>query len=201
MNDETVRTEKVSNPKKDFRYILGWVYLQLSGWQVAGKPPSLSKFVVVGAPHTSNWDLPLLLAIAFFFGLRVSWMGKHTLFRGPFDAIFRWLGGIPIERQSSHGAVEQMIEEFQKRDRLILVLAPEGTRRRVESWKSGFYHIAVGAGVPILIGFIDYGRNKGGIGPLIDPSGDIEADMAKIRNFFATVTPRHPERFGPVIIK
>jgi 1-acyl-sn-glycerol-3-phosphate acyltransferase len=200
MNNTATQTNAIRCPQKDFRYLLGWLYLKLTGWHAEGRPPPLDKFVVVGAPHTSNWDLPLLLAVGFFFGLRVSWFGKHTLFRGPFNAFFRWFGGIPLDRQSSSGAVDQMIREFQDRKRLILVLSPEGTRRRVDVWKSGFYHIARGAGVPIVIGYVDYQKKAGGIGPVIHPSGNIEADMALIREFFQNVIPRHPERFGPVII-
>jgi 1-acyl-sn-glycerol-3-phosphate acyltransferase len=196
--NHTITEDAVVAPKKDFRYILGWLYLKIFGWKAVGKVPPFPKFLVVAAPHTSNWDLPLFLAVAFFLGVRVSWIGKHTIFRGPFGSLFRWFGGIPIDRQSTHNAVDQMIQIFKERDHLILGLAPEGTRRRVESWKSGFYHIAVGAGVPIVIGFIDYKKKIGGVGLTIQPSGNIEKDMALIRDFFHGVTARYPENFGPV---
>lgn len=153
---QTIEADCVSRPKKDFKYILGWLYLKIFGWKAVGKVPPFPKFVVIAAPHTSNWDLPVMLALAFFLGVHVSWMGKHTIFRGPFGPLFRWLGGIPLDRASSHNAVDQMIQAFKEHDSLFLGLAPEGTRRRVAFWKSGFYHIATGAGVPIVVGFVDY---------------------------------------------
>jgi 1-acyl-sn-glycerol-3-phosphate acyltransferase len=123
-------------------------------------------------------------------------MGKDALFRRPFKAFFRWLGGIPVDRSKPHNAVEQMVEIFAARESFILAVAPEGTRKRVEDWKTGFYRIAYGAGVPIVLGFIDYGRREGGIGPVVRPSGNLEADMEKIRAFYASKTGKYADQSG-----
>jgi len=168
--------------------------LKVLGWRKKGQIPDIPKFVVISAPHTSNWDLAVGLALAFAFRVKVCWMGKDSLFRGPFSEIFKWLGGIPVDRSKSTGMVSQAIQAFQESERMIMIIAPEGTRSRTLHWRSGFYHIARGAGVPIALGFLDYRRKTGGIGPLITPTGDIDADMQAIRAFYAGVTPRHPER-------
>lgn len=174
--------------------LLRWLALSLLaifGWRRSGKLPDSPKCVMIAAPHTSNWDLPVMLVIAFAFGARVFWMGKHTLFRPPFGTFFRWLGGVPVDRRKSTNVVDQMVEIFRERDSFTLILAPEGTRKRTAYWKTGFYHMAYGAGVPIVLGFLDYQRKLGGMGPVIQPSGDIEADMTVIRDFYADITGKH----------
>jgi len=169
------------------RLILG-----LAGWRIEGRLPPVPKFVLVGAPHTSNWDLPFTLLAAFALRARIHWMGKETLFRRPFKGVFKWLGGIPVKRSRSHNLVEQSIQYFNRAEKLILTIAPAGTRRRVMRWKTGFYHIACGADVPIALGFLDYRRKVGGIGPLIYPTGNISADMQTIRSFYDGVTGKNP---------
>lgn len=169
------------------RFILG-----LAGWRTEGQLPPVPKFVLVGAPHTSNWDLPFTLMTAFAFRARIRWMGKEAIFSRPFKGLFQWLGGIPVRRSQSHNLVEQSIQQFQRSDQLILTIAPAGTRKRVIRWKTGFYHIACGAGVPIALGFLDYRRKVGGIGPLVHPTGDIVADMEAIRIFYDGVTGKNP---------
>jgi hypothetical protein len=169
-------------------------FLKISGWRTEGRPPDIPKFVVIAAPHTTNWELPIALALAFAFRIKISWMGKDSLFRRPFGAFFRWLGGIPVDRTKSHGMVDQSIQAFHENERLVLVLAPEGTRSRTKYWRTGFYHIARGAAVPIVLGFIDYRRKVGGIGPMIIPTGDIETDMRTIGAFYANVTGKYPEK-------
>ena len=171
------------------RLILG-----LAGWRTEGRLPSIPKFVLVGAPHTSNWDLPYTLLFAFAFKARIHWMGKETIFRQPFKGLFKWLGGIPVIRSRSENQVEQSIQQFNRNDQLILTIAPAGTRKRVLRWKTGFYHIARGAGVPIALGFLDYRRKVGGIGPLIHPGGNVIADMETIQTFYDKVTGKHPAR-------
>jgi 1-acyl-sn-glycerol-3-phosphate acyltransferase len=168
-------------------------FLKVMGWRTEGEAPSIPKFIVVGAHHTSNWDFPFAIAFAFAYDRKISWMGKHSLFRWPFGPLFRWLGGIPIDRSRAHGVVAQTIRAFQQNERLIIVIAPEGTRKKVRAWKPGFYHIAWGAQVPILLGYLDYRRKAGHIGTPFMPTGDIEADMQRVRTFFADVTPKHPE--------
>ena len=129
--------------------------LRLAGWRFEGRLPMIPKFVLVGAPHTSNWDLPFTLLMAFAFRARIHWLGKKAIFRRPFKGFFLWLGGIPVERSQSENLVEQSIQHFQRNEQLILTIAPAGTRKRVLKWKSGFYHIARGANVPMVLGFLD----------------------------------------------
>ena len=170
---------------------LMWIFR----WRIEGKLPDTPKFVLIAAPHTSNWDLPVMLSLAFAFRTGLFWMGKDTLFRRPFGAIMRWLGGIPIDRSKSHNVVEQSAEHFRKAESLVMVVPPEGTRQKVRYWKTGFYRIAESAGVPIALGFLDYRRKVGGFGPAVVPTGDIEADMETIQAFYANITGKHSDQF------
>jgi hypothetical protein len=171
------------------RLILG-----LTGWRIEGRLPPIPKFVLVGAPHTSNWDLPYTLLMAFALRANIRWMGKETIFRRPFRGFFQWLGGIPVQRSQSRNLVEESVQQFHRHDQLILTIAPAGTRQRVLRWKTGFYHIACGAEVPIVLGYLDYRRKAGGIGPMIHPSGNITADMQTILAFYEGVAGKHPAR-------
>jgi 1-acyl-sn-glycerol-3-phosphate acyltransferase len=173
-------------------------FLRLTGWEVEGTKPSVSRFVLVAAPHTSNWDLAFLLALAAGVDLRLSWMGKHELFKPPFGWLMRRTGGIPIVRHQRGGMVAQAVSSFAGAEKLALVIPAEGTRSRVDYWKSGFYHIARTANVPIVLGYLDYRRRRGGFGPSIEATGDIGADMDKIRAFYADKVGRHPDQFGEV---
>lgn len=174
----------------------GLIFLKLSGWRVEGEIPDIKKCVIIAAPHTSNWDFPITLAIAFALKVKIYWMGKSAIFRWPFGTFCRWLGGIPIDRSRTHRVVEQAVEAFKARERLIMVIPPEGTRKKVAYWKTGFYHIACGAQVPIVLGFLDYRRKAGGIGPTFQPTGCIEADMRSIRAFYATITGKCQKLFS-----
>ena len=176
-------------------------FLKLTGWEPEGSKPLERKFVLIAAPHTSNWDLAYMLAVAAHFDLKVSWMGKHALFRPPFGWLMRRVGGIPIVRHRSGNRVAEMTRAFQERESLILVVPAEGTRGYVAHWKSGFYHIARSAGVPIVLGYLDYARRRGGFGPALQPSGDIRCDMDKIRAFYADKIGKHPDQFGEVRLK
>ena len=169
------------------RMILG-----LAGWRIEGRLPPIPKFVLVGAPHTSNWDLPYTLLMAFALRANIRWLGKEAIFRRPFRGFFEWLGGIPVQRSRSQNLVEGLIQHFHNHENLILTIAPAGTRQRVLRWKTGFYHIAWGAQVPIVLGFLDYARKAGGIGPVVHPTGDMAADMKTIRGFYEGVTGKHP---------
>lgn len=177
---------------EEFLCRISRIILSLTGWRTEGRLPLIPKFVLVGAPHTSNWDLPLTLLVAFALRARIHWMGKTAIFRRPFKGFFQWLGGIPVERAQSDNLVEQSIQQFHCNDRLILTIAPAGTRQRVVRWKSGFYHIACGADVPIVLGFLDYRRKVGGIGPVVYPTGNITVDMEAIRAFYDSVTGKNP---------
>lgn len=169
--------------------------LELLGWRYEGEFPNEPKMVLIGAPHTSNWDFFLAMAIMFSLGIRMSWLAKHTFVGGPMGPILRWLGGIPVDRRSSHGLVDQIVDAYRQRDKLLLAISPEGTRSRVHRWKTGFYYIALGAGVPIMPVVADYGRKVVGLRELIWPTGDLEADMERIKANFVGVQGKNPAQF------
>ncbi|GAB4572265.1 MAG: lysophospholipid acyltransferase family protein [Anaerolineae bacterium] len=175
--------------------------LRLLGWRIIGTPPDIPKYVLVGAPHTSNTDGFLMILVTTALRMRLNFLMKDSWFRGPLGAISRRLGGIPIDRSTSHNTVEQIVEAFKTHDTLALAITPEGTRRRTDHWRSGFYHIARQAGVPIVLAFADYTRKEVGFGPVITPTGDIKTDMDRIRAFYADKTGRFPENFGPVRLR
>mgnify|MGYP001765581096 FL=1 len=177
--------------------LLTWfsrVYLRVFGWKVEGALPGVRKFVMIAAPHTSNWDFPLTMFLSLAFGAKIYWMGKEGIFRKPFGPLMRWLGGVAVDRSRSNNVVAQMVEVYRGCDDLVVIIPPEGTRGRVSYWKTGFYHIAHGAGVPIVLGYVDYLRKAGGIGPVVWTTGDIEADMQVIRAFYDGVTGKYPEK-------
>ena len=175
--------------------------LKLLGWQVSFSLPPRDKYVLVGAPHTSNWDFPLGLLAMCAVGLRFNWVGKHTLFKGPFGPLMRGIGGIPVDRRGSTGFIKKVIDIFDSRDHFVMAIAPEGTRSLTKQWKAGFYHIALAANVPIALGFIDYPHKRVGIDRLIEPSGDIEADFEILREYYQDIIGKRPEKQGPVRIR
>jgi 1-acyl-sn-glycerol-3-phosphate acyltransferase len=177
---------------------LGALYLRVSGWRVEGRFPDATRAVIIAAPHTSNWDLPLMLAVAWVLGIRPAWLGKRELFRWPFGRFMRRLGGLPVDRRGRQNLVQQAVARFDAADRLHLVIPPSGTRSRATHWKSGFYHIARGARVPVVCAFLDYRRKVGGIGPVLAASGHVGADMARIRAFYAGIHGRFPASTTPV---
>ena len=172
-------------------------FLRLQGWQVQGAlPPEASKSVLIAAPHTSNWDLPYTLMIAFVLRLNVYWMGKASLFRWPFGPVMRWLGGIAVDRSRSGNLVAASAAALVNADGPTqLVVPPEGTRGKTRQWKTGFYYIALEARVPIVLAFVDYERKVGGLGPLFTPTGDVERDLAQIKLFYAPIKGRRPTQF------
>tara|TARA_R100001039_G_scaffold39186_1_gene44733 strand:+ start:6104 stop:6715 length:612 start_codon:yes stop_codon:yes gene_type:complete len=167
--------------------------LALMGWRAIGKPLQDQRFVLIGAPHTSNWDFPLMLMVVLKLELKPHWMGKHSLFMFPFGGLMRWLGGIPIDRRSHHGIVDQVAAQYQQNPQLVVLVPPEGTRKKVQAWKTGFYHIANNAGVPILMGYLDVSRKEAGLADFFYPTGDVDADIKKIRAFYATKRGIRPE--------
>lgn len=176
------------------------VVFGLAGWQVETPAPDLPKFVAIGVPHTSNWDAVIMLFMALILRLRIYWIAKHTLFRPPFGGLLRALGGIPLNRDSTRNAVAQAVDFLNAKDQAVLVISPEGTRRHTAHWKTGFYYIAQGAGVPVVLGYVDYRRKRCGLGPALVPSGDIEADLAIIRDFYRDKTPRHPKKMSEIAL-
>ena len=163
------------------------IIMRLLGWRVDGKLPNLPKFVVIGAPHTSNWDFLLFLGIIFTLRANVHFMGKAELFRFPIGWFFYYCGGVPVDRKKSTGLVDQMVEVCNKSDKFILTIAPEGTRHHVTEWKRGFYHIAKSAGIPIVMAVVDGRHKQVHVGQVFQPTEDIEADMKSIQEFFEGV--------------
>ena len=172
---------------------LGRSVLKLMGWRIEGELPRLDKFVAIGAHHTSNWDFVIFIALKFVLRLNARWFGKHSIFRWPFGGLMRSWGGIPIQRHLSLNMVEQAIQGFRDNREFILVLSPEGTRKKVERWKMGFYHIALGAGVPIVPGALDFANRRVVIGAPFQPTGDAEADLQALLAFFRPYVPKKPE--------
>jgi 1-acyl-sn-glycerol-3-phosphate acyltransferase len=187
---KTIFTTPVVN---DFFRAIAVLVLRFSAWKLVGTLPEKRRFILIGAPHTSNWDFALMLLAAFSMRLDIHWMGKDALFPKPFAGFVKWMGGIAIDRSKSNGTVAQTIEQFKLHDDWIIGIPPEGTRKKVKEWKTGFYHIAVGANVPIVLGFIDSSRKEFGFGPLFVPSGNLDEDMLKIRGFYADKIGINPE--------
>ncbi len=172
-------------------------FLRLTGWRVEGQlPEGASKCVLIAAPHTSNWDLPYTLMLAFSLRLRVYWMGKHSLFKAPFGGVMRWLGGIPVNRAQANNLVANSAQAMRDaQGPMQLIVPPEGTRGKTRHWKTGFYYIAQQAGVPIVLAFVDYDRKVGGLGPVFEPTGDVDRDMAAIKAFYAPIRGKNPAQF------
>ena len=175
--------------------------LRLAGWKVEGTTPDADKYVLIAAPHTSNWDFPFTLMVCFALRLRVNWMGKASLFRGPMGPVMRWLGGIAVDRSRAGNLVQETIDAFARYPRLTVIVPPEGTRGKVAYWKTGFYHIAQGAGVPVALGYLDFKRKAGGIGTLFKLTGEIEHDMRNIQEFYAGISGKHPQQFDAAAIQ
>jgi len=170
-----------------------WILTRL-GWTILADLPDIKKYVAIAAPHTSNWDFPLGILYAKAIGLKVRWMGKHTLFRWPYGWFFRAIGGTAVHRESGKNYIAQMADLFEESDQLVLALAPEGTRTKTDHWKTGFYYIARAANVPILLGYLDFGHKEVGIKDLFYPTGDINADFECIRQFYADRRGKNPEK-------
>lgn len=173
------------------------LYYRLKGWKTGNPFPSdLKKCIVIAAPHTSNWDFIYGIVSIKIFKLKINYLAKKELFVWPIKNVFVNSGGIPVDRNGSHHIVGDMIDLFNTSDKLILAIPPEGTRKAVKKWKSGFYHIAVGANVPVLLGYIDYKTKTAGFGPLLYMTGDKEKDAQVIRDFYSTIQAKYPKHFN-----
>ncbi len=170
---------------------LGRLVLRALGWSVEGEVPDLPRFVIAVAPHTSNWDFVVGAATMFALDLRLSFIGKHTLFRWPLDGVLRWMGGIPVDRSAPHGLVADAVKAFAAVDQRILAIAPEGTRSQVSRFKSGFLHIARGANVPVVLASLDWASRCVRLGPMFLPAADVDAELARVESFFAKVKGRN----------
>ena len=184
---------------------LSRVTLRAMGWRTDGMTPeqidAYPKYVLIAAPHTSNWDFPITLMVCFQLRLKVYWMAKASLFAWPIGPLSRWLGGIAINRSAANNTVQNTVAAFAARERLAVIVAPEGTRGKVTHWKSGFYHIAHGAGVPIALAYLDFKHKTGGIGRMFHTTGDIVADMAAIGQFYSGVTGKNSAQFDANSVK
>ena len=172
-------------------------FLKWTGWKIEGQlPPGADRCVLIAAPHTSNWDLPYTLMVGFALRLNIYWMGKQSIFKPPFRSLMMWLGGIPVNREQSTNLVAASAEALQQADGPVqLVVPPEGTRSKTRYWKTGFYYIALTAGVPIVMAYMDYADKRSGLGPVFTPTGDVERDMAAIKAFYAPIRGKNADQF------
>jgi 1-acyl-sn-glycerol-3-phosphate acyltransferase len=177
-----------------FLRLISNLTMHLFGWKVEGTLPDLPKYVIIGAPHTSNWDFMLFLGVIFRLKVKVRYMGKAELFRNPFGWFFYYCGGVPVDRSKSQGLVEQMVEACEKTKQFVLVIAPEGTRHGVKEWKRGFYHIAKGTGMPIVMAKVDGRQKTIRVGQVFHPTDDMEADMQAIQDAFKGIVGVHPQK-------
>lgn len=179
-----------------FSLAIAKLWVKLTGFQVVGHElvAQHKTYVVIAAPHTSNWDLAHTLATGRLLNIDIKWVGKHTLFQFPLGWLMRRLGGVPVDRRAAHGMVQAFADLFKSRDDLVLLVPPEGTRSAGKLWKSGFYHIAKTANVPIACAFVDYARKMSGVGLFLFPSADLKSDMDQVRAFYAPIRGRYPQK-------
>lgn len=179
---------------------VGRVVFKLLGWKCTGQTPEYKKYVILAAPHTSNWDGFFLILASAMLKLNFSFFGKDTLFRGPLGWFMRHMGGMPLDRSRNQSLVSHAVSSFDRFERFAIGVAPEGTRKLTAGWKTGFYYIALQAKVPIVLGYIDYAKKEGGILPeVLIPTGDIDKDFEILRRIYGPLTPCHPEWKGPVV--
>ena len=183
----------VPRRNRPFLQKLGRLGMRVLGWNIEGAFPDLPRFVIIVVPHTSNWDFFVGLSCDLALDMDASWLAKHSIFKGPWGPLLKSLGGIPVDRSTAHNVVAQVADEFARRDKLVLAVTPEGTRKKVKSWKSGYWHIARAAGVPIIPVGLDFRRKAAVIGEMRYPTDDIEKDEAVFKAFFDTISPRRPE--------
>ena len=175
------------------RCFISRTIMWIVGWKVTGKLPEDKKFVLIGEPHTSNWDFLLMFGAAYSLRLNVSWLGKDSIFKKPFGTIMKWFGGIPIDRRAKHDLVSKTAELFNESESLVIVIGPSGTRSKREYWKSGFYWIAHTADIPVLCGYLDFVNKIVHVGLSFTPTGDMKKDMDQVRKFYKNIHGKHPE--------
>ena len=177
---------------------IAWLILKIGGWTPVGELPTADKAVFIAAPHTTNWDGFWLMVYRVALDIDIHFLAKHTLFWWPLGPILRLLGAMPIDRAVSASTVQQVVDAFAENERFWFALSPEGTRKWQPYWKTGFYRIAKTANVPIVLGFIDYRKKRMGIGMTLPDNQTLEQDLQTIREFYAPLTGRLPERQGPI---
>jgi 1-acyl-sn-glycerol-3-phosphate acyltransferase len=171
--------------------------MRLWGWRFVGTFPNAPRFILIVAPHTSNWDFFVLVIAKLALGIDATWIGKDSLFRWPVRGLLTRLGGIPIDRASPHGTVRQLVARFTTHKQMVFALTPEGTRKRVEHWRSGYWHVAHDARVPIVPVGPDYALKTIFVGPPLVTSESLEEDERKLRSYFASISARRPENYAP----
>ena len=181
--------------------LIGRVFMLLAGWKVEGRIPSCNKVIIIAAPHTTNWDFVFLLGAAFQLGLSVKWLGKKSLFSFPFSWFMNRLGGVAVDRGNSSGMVDHVSEAILCASKISLVVPPSGTRGRTDYWKSGFYHIAKSANVPLICGYLDYEKKIAGRGPCFFVSNSVKDDMNKLRDFYKDKVGKYPELTSVIRLK
>ena len=179
----------------------GAAFLRVLGWRLIPMPERPQKFVLLCVPHTSNWDTVFMIAMAWEYRMPINFLVKKEMIDSPLGPLLRALGGVPIDRSQRHNIVEQVSQSFAERSSLVLCIAPEGTRGYTDHWKSGFYHIALAADVPIGLGLLDFGKKLGGVGPIYKLTGDVAADMGRIREFYRGAKGLHPEWSGEIVLQ
>ena len=173
--------------------VIGLTVLNILGWTVVGQLPKKSKFIAAVAPHTSNWDFVVAIAVMLSMNLRIRFMGKKAIFIWPFKIILKSWGGIAIDRNAKNGVVEQMVAQFKKSEQLVLGIAPEGTRRKTSKWKSGFLHIAHQADVPVVPVSLDFAKKQLRFHQEVNISADIETELVKIQENYTEVCAKNPQ--------
>jgi len=175
-----------------------FILYNIMGWKIVGKyPDDIQKFIIVGAPHTSNWDFMVAVFMKFITGVEANFIAKKSLFDSPFGFVFKALGGVPVDRSKSKNMVQAIIDIFNSRDKFILAMSPEGTRTKVEKWKTGFYHIALGANIPLIFNTFDFGRKRYFISEPYYLTGDQEKDFLYFHNFYKDIKGKFPDQFEP----
>jgi 1-acyl-sn-glycerol-3-phosphate acyltransferase len=183
-----------------FKYISRFT-LKIKGWTVTGSVPNVEKYVIISAPHTSNWDFIYAVLMAGANEIDFHWMGKQSIFKWPFGTFMKWMGGIPVQREKSNNIVDETVDMFNKRENFIVAIQPEGSRDKVRYWKTGFYNIAHGADVPVLLAYLDYEKKECGFGPLFHLSDNLEDDMFKIKNFYVGVKGKRDNLFTEATLR
>ena len=184
--------------KSTLARVIAQSILRLVGWRTQVIPPLTSRYVLIGAPHTSNWDFIVALLLMAAEGIPIRLMGKDSLFRGPMGVLMRSLGAIPVNRREKTNLVDQIAAKFSEYDELIIGISPEGTRKKTSRWRTGFYYIALKADVPIVMAYLDYGNKVCGLGPSLKPTGDIQADFMIIRDFYSEIVGKYPHKQGEI---
>ncbi|MBE0482739.1 MAG: lysophospholipid acyltransferase family protein [Bacterioplanes sp.] len=179
-----------------FSSLLGRLILSLFGWKVTGPLPNVPKAVMIGGPHTSNWDGVVTLSAMAMLRLDARVMIKDSAFVGPLGSLLRWFGAMPIDRNSARDVVQQTVDQLNAHEQFMVIVSPEGTRDGASQWKSGFWRIASAAGVPIIVATADHKKKEVSFPGLVMPSEDMDADMKQVLEFYRGVEPRHPERLS-----